>query len=78
MGLSLNLDVSATSFYQSINVADYVIRLLNIRDTQTPLSDMDRVKIKRSLRGVRVELTHRKGNRQKISGITTQPTNQLM
>ncbi|RZC76718.1 hypothetical protein C5167_000873 [Papaver somniferum] len=79
MGLSLNLGyVSATSFFQSINVADYVIRLLNIRDTQRTLSDVDRVKIKRSLRGVRVELTHRNGNRLKISGITSQPTNQLM
>ncbi|KAI3899299.1 hypothetical protein MKW92_024320 [Papaver armeniacum] len=78
MGLSLNLDVSATSFYQSINVVDYVIRLLNIRDSLRPLSDVDRVKIKRSLRGIRVELTHRNGNRLKVSGITTQPTNQLM
>ncbi|KAI3851896.1 hypothetical protein MKW98_019895, partial [Papaver atlanticum] len=78
MGLSLNLDVSATSFYQSISVDQYVIKLLNIRDTQRPLSDIDRLKIKRSLRGVRVELTHRKANRQKISGITSQPTNQLM
>ncbi|XP_026414046.1 protein argonaute MEL1-like [Papaver somniferum] len=77
MGLSLNLDVSATSFYQSINVAQYVIKLLNIRDTQRPLSDIDRLKIKRTLRGVRVELTHRKANRQKIYGITSQPTNQL-
>ncbi|KAI3899313.1 hypothetical protein MKW92_024334 [Papaver armeniacum] len=78
MGLSLNIDVAATSFYQPINVADYVINLLNIRDTQRPLSDIDRIKIKRSLRGVRVELTHRKANRQKISGITSQSANQLM
>ncbi|MCL7045936.1 hypothetical protein MKW94_028584, partial [Papaver nudicaule] len=77
MGLSLNLDVSATSFYQSTNVVDYVMKLLNLRDTNRPLSDVDRIKIKRSLRGVRVELTHRKCNRQKICGITSQPTNQL-
>ncbi|KAI3984640.1 hypothetical protein MKX01_004003, partial [Papaver californicum] len=78
MGLSLNIDVSATSFYQSVNVIDYVMKLLNLRDTQRPLSDMDRNKIKRALKGVRVELTHREGNRQKISGITSQPTDQLM
>ncbi|KAI3873000.1 hypothetical protein MKX03_030791, partial [Papaver bracteatum] len=77
MGLSLNLDVSATSFYQLINVFDYVIRLLNIRESLRPLSDVDRVKIKRSLRCIRVEMTHRNGNRLNISGITTQPTHQL-
>ncbi|KAI3940043.1 hypothetical protein MKW92_050333 [Papaver armeniacum] len=78
MGLSLNIDVSATSFYQSGNVIDYVMNLLNLRDTQRPLSDVDRNKIRRALTGVRVELTHRKGNRQRVSGITSQPTNQLM
>ncbi|MCL7029880.1 hypothetical protein MKW94_012851, partial [Papaver nudicaule] len=44
MGLSLNLDVSATSFYQSTNVVDYVMKLLNLRDTNRPLSDVDRIK----------------------------------
>ncbi|OVA19450.1 Argonaute/Dicer protein [Macleaya cordata] len=78
MGFSLNIDVSATSFYEPINIIDYVINYLNIRDDSRPLSDIDRVKIKKALRGVRVELTHRKGNiRQKISGISSQATRQL-
>ncbi|KAF5196598.1 argonaute MEL1, partial [Thalictrum thalictroides] len=79
MGLSLNIDVAATTFYEAIPVVDYVCKLLNLRDPSRPLTDIDRTKVKKALRGVRVKFTHRKDRRnQKISGITAQSTDQLM
>ncbi|KAF9603321.1 hypothetical protein IFM89_034670 [Coptis chinensis] len=72
-------DVAATLFYEAIPVVDYVQRLLNLRYPSQPLSDSDRIKVKKAVKGLRVELTHRKeGKRNKISGITTQPVEQLM
>ncbi|KAF9615336.1 hypothetical protein IFM89_022987 [Coptis chinensis] len=79
MGMSLNIDVAATSFYEAIPVVDYVQRLLNLSDTSVPLTDSDCIKVKKAVKGLRVELIHRKeGNRNKIKGITTQPVEQLM
>ncbi|KAF5188416.1 argonaute MEL1, partial [Thalictrum thalictroides] len=79
MGLSLNIDVAATTFYEAIPVVEYVCKLLNIRDTSRPLTDIDRSKVKKALRGIQVELTHMKdGRHKKITGITAQSTGQLM
>ncbi|PIA43518.1 hypothetical protein AQUCO_01900127v1 [Aquilegia coerulea] len=79
MGMSLNIDVAATAFYEAIPVAEYICKLLNIRDSSRPLTDIDRTKVKKALRGLRVEFTHRKDRRHhKISGITAQSTDQLM
>ncbi|KAK4486083.1 hypothetical protein RD792_008751 [Penstemon davidsonii] len=78
MGLSLNIDTSATAFFESISVSDYVAKLLN-KDLTRPLSDQDRIKVKRSLRGVRVGVGHQGTIRSyKISGFSTEPTEQLM
>ncbi|KAL5724067.1 Protein argonaute mel1 [Ranunculus cassubicifolius] len=79
MGMSLNIDVAATAFYESIPMVDYVIKLLNIRDTSKALSDTDRAKVKKAVRGLRVELLHRTdGKRTKITSITPQAVGQLM
>ncbi|KAK9153831.1 hypothetical protein Sjap_001311 [Stephania japonica] len=65
-------------FYEPINIVEYTLKFLNIRDPSRPLADKDRVKLKKALRGVRVEVTHTKHRkRYKISGLTPQPTNQL-
>uniref|UniRef100_A0A0D9W085 Piwi domain-containing protein n=1 Tax=Leersia perrieri TaxID=77586 RepID=A0A0D9W085_9ORYZ len=79
MGLSLNIDISATSFFKPVTVIQFVEEFLNIRDTSRPLSDRDRVKIKKALRGVRVETTHQDDQirRYKITGITG-PMSQLI
>jgi eukaryotic translation initiation factor 2C len=45
MGLSLNIDISATSFFKPVTVIQFVEEFLNIRDTSRPLSDRDRVKV---------------------------------
>ncbi|KAG8378646.1 hypothetical protein BUALT_Bualt07G0007000 [Buddleja alternifolia] len=79
MGLSLNIDMSSTAFIEPLPVIDFVTQLLN-RDVSTrPLSDADRVKIKKALRGVKVEVTHRGNMRRKyrISGLTSQATREL-
>ncbi|KAJ7976861.1 Argonaute family protein [Quillaja saponaria] len=81
MGMSLNMDISATSFYQPISVIDFVMKFLNFGDptraSSRPLSDSDRLKLKKVLRGVKVEVTHGDLKHYKITGVTTLPTNQL-
>ncbi|KAJ1692504.1 hypothetical protein LUZ63_009202 [Rhynchospora breviuscula] len=79
MGLSLNIDMSSTAFIEPLPVIQFVSQLLS-RDIQgRPLSDSDRVKIKKALRGVRVEVTHRGNMRRKyrITGLTAQATREL-
>uniref|UniRef100_A0A0C9RNK0 TSA: Wollemia nobilis Ref_Wollemi_Transcript_8228_3832 transcribed RNA sequence n=1 Tax=Wollemia nobilis TaxID=56998 RepID=A0A0C9RNK0_9CONI len=79
MGLSLNIDMSSTAFIEPLNVIDFVGQLLNREIGARPLSDADRIKIKKALRGVKVEVTHRANMRRKyrISGLTSQPTREL-
>ncbi|EER90726.3 hypothetical protein SORBI_3001G053700 [Sorghum bicolor] len=80
MGLSLNIDISATSFFKPVSVIKFVEEYLNMRDTSRPLSDRDRVKIKKALRGVRIETTHQQDQirRYKITGVTSIPMSQLI
>uniref|UniRef100_A0A0E0HVU9 Uncharacterized protein n=1 Tax=Oryza nivara TaxID=4536 RepID=A0A0E0HVU9_ORYNI len=79
MGLSLNIDMSATAFFEPLPVIDFVIQLLNTDIRSRPLSDAERVKIKKALRGVKVGVTHRGNMRRKyrISGLTSQATREL-
>lgn len=78
MGLSLNIDMSSTAFIEALPVVEFVSQLLN-KDVSRHLSDADRIKIKKALRGVKVEVTHRGNMRRKyrISGLTSQPTQEL-
>ncbi|XP_078445686.1 stabilizer of iron transporter SufD / Polynucleotidyl transferase [Wolffia australiana] len=79
MGLSLNIDMSSTAFIEPLPVIEFVTQLLSRDITSRPLSDADRVKIKKALRGVRIEVTHRGNMRRKyrISGLTSQATREL-
>ncbi|CAN1266715.1 Protein argonaute 1 [Linum perenne] len=79
MGLSLNIDMSSTAFIEPLHVIDFVCQLLNRDVSPRPLSDSDRVKIKKALRGVKVEVTHRGNMRRKyrIAGLTSQATREL-
>ncbi|KAK9290108.1 hypothetical protein L1049_008272 [Liquidambar formosana] len=82
MGMSLNIDVSATAFYEPISVIDFVTKFLNLGDpsrvASRPLSDSDCVKLKKVLKGVKVEATHGEAKRYRISGLSARATNQLM
>ncbi|KAL6633239.1 hypothetical protein ACP70R_025910 [Stipagrostis hirtigluma subsp. patula] len=79
MGLSLNIDMSATAFIEPLPVIDFIVQLLNSDIHARPLSDAERVKIKKALRGVKVEVTHRGNMRRKyrISGLTVPTTREL-
>ncbi|KAJ6813031.1 protein argonaute 1A-like [Iris pallida] len=79
MGLSLNIDMSSTAFIEPLPVIDFVAQLLSRDVSARPLSDADRVKIKKALRGVKVEVTHRGNMRRKyrIAGLTSQSTREL-
>uniref|UniRef100_A0A453H2L0 Piwi domain-containing protein n=1 Tax=Aegilops tauschii subsp. strangulata TaxID=200361 RepID=A0A453H2L0_AEGTS len=80
MGLSLNIDISATAFYKAQAVMDFAVEYLNIRDASRPLIDQDRIKLKKALRGIRVEATHRtdKTIRYKITSLSSAPLKELM
>ncbi|CAL4943701.1 unnamed protein product [Urochloa decumbens] len=79
MGLSLNIDISATAFYKAQPIIDFALEYLNIRDTSRRLTDQDRIKLKKALKGVRVVATHRRdiSMRYKIMGLTSIPLNDL-
>ncbi|KAL3752385.1 hypothetical protein ACJRO7_013094 [Eucalyptus globulus] len=73
-GLSLNIDVSARAFYEPILVSDFVAKHFHRRDLSRPLSDPDRIKVKKALKGIRVEITHREYRRSyKITGVSNKP-----
>ncbi|KAK8938130.1 Protein argonaute PNH1 [Platanthera guangdongensis] len=80
MGLSLNIDMSSTAFIEPLSVIEFVAQILGKDVISRPLSDSDRVKIKKALRGVKVEVTHRGTVRRKyrVSGLTSQPTRELI
>ncbi|KAF8394362.1 hypothetical protein HHK36_020570 [Tetracentron sinense] len=80
MGLSLNIDMSSAAFIEPLPVIEFVAQLLGKDVLLRPLSDSDRVKIKKALRGVKVEVTHRGNVRRKyrVSGLTSQPTRELV
>ncbi|KAL7189604.1 hypothetical protein ACSBR1_039284 [Camellia fascicularis] len=80
MGLSLNIDMSATAFIEPLPVIEFVAQILGKDVYSRPLSDADRVKVKKALRGIKVEVTHRGNMRRKyrIAGLTSQPTRELI
>uniref|UniRef100_A0A0A9ABP6 Protein argonaute MEL1 n=1 Tax=Arundo donax TaxID=35708 RepID=A0A0A9ABP6_ARUDO len=79
MGISLNIDISSTPFYKSMPVLQFVWECLRLRYNKQPMADRDRLKLKKALRGVRVETTHQQGKRRiyKITGISSVPLAQL-
>ncbi|XP_050281799.1 protein argonaute 5-like isoform X2 [Quercus robur] len=78
MGLSLNIDVSARAFYEPLLVTDFLAKHFHF-NLSRHLSDQDRLKIKKALRGVKVELTHTEyAQSHKVTGVSTQPISQLM
>ncbi|KAI3725323.1 hypothetical protein L1987_65107 [Smallanthus sonchifolius] len=79
LGRRQSLNMSSTAFIEPLPVVDFITQLLNRDVSARPLSDSDLLKIKKSLRGVRVEVTHRGNMRRKhiISGLTSQTTQEL-
>ncbi|KAJ1423862.1 Ribonuclease H-like superfamily [Sesbania bispinosa] len=79
MGLSLNIDMASAAFIEPLPVVEFVGQLLGKDVLSRQLSDADRIKIKKALRGVKVEVTHRGSVRRKyrVSGLTSQPQENL-
>ncbi|KAL3681567.1 hypothetical protein R1sor_024523 [Riccia sorocarpa] len=77
MGLSLNVDMSSTAFIEALPIIAFVSQL-GI-DNRRPMRDGDRVKMKKALSGVKIEVNHRGNMRRKyrITGITSEPTSLL-
>ncbi|RLN18976.1 protein argonaute 12-like [Panicum miliaceum] len=72
-------DISAAAFYKAQPIIDFAVEYLNVRDTSKRLSDQERIKLKKALKGVRVETTHRRdiSIRYKITGLTSAALNDL-
>ncbi|OEL34560.1 Protein argonaute 18 [Dichanthelium oligosanthes] len=67
MGLSVIVDTSSTAFVRPMLLIDFVMEILNKNNPGTfrNINNMEYVKIKKALRGVRIEVTHRGNARQK-------------
>lgn len=59
---TLNIDVSATAFYKSQPAVDFMCEVLDIRDINNeqrkPLTDSQRVKFTKDIKGLKIEITH--------------------
>ncbi|CAI0398011.1 unnamed protein product [Linum tenue] len=79
MGLSLNIDVSARSFYEPVPVMDFISKNFRIQNLSRPLSDQDCIKLKKAMRGVKVRMDNGQFARiHKVTGISSKPANQTM
>uniref|UniRef100_A0A5K3FNC3 Protein argonaute-1 n=1 Tax=Mesocestoides corti TaxID=53468 RepID=A0A5K3FNC3_MESCO len=59
--MMLNIDVSATAFYKAQSVIDFMCEVLDIsdkNDQRRPLTDSQRVKFTKEIKGLKVEITH--------------------
>ncbi|WJX44066.1 argonaute 5 [Trifolium repens] len=77
MGLSLNIDVSSRAFYEPVLVTEFISKNFRLNFSRQ-LSDQDRLKIKRALRGLKVRLSHGAGTRScKVTGVSKEPLKDL-
>ncbi len=76
--MSLNIDVSATAFYKSQPVIDFLCEILDIQNIQEhnkPLNDAQRVKFTKEIKGLKIEITHCGPMRRKyrVCNVTRRP-----
>lgn len=76
-GLTLNLDMSATAFVKQAFVPDFIADFLGKRPGQPfTITDSERVKVQKVLRGLRVETRHQK-RRYRVQRLTDRPLKDL-
>ncbi|KAJ3350930.1 eukaryotic translation initiation factor 2C, 2 [Entophlyctis luteolus] len=66
--LLINLDVSATAFFQAGPLIEMVAKILNRNtpnDLRAPITEKDRIKLDKTLRGLKIAVTHRGSIRRK-------------
>jgi eukaryotic translation initiation factor 2C len=76
--MSLNIDVSATAFYKSQPVIDFLCEILDIQsinEHNKPLNDAQRVKFTKEIKGLKIEITHCGPMRRKyrVCNVTRRP-----
>ncbi|KAK2443989.1 protein argonaute [Trifolium repens] len=69
-----------SAFIEPLSLIDIVAQILRKDVYSKPITDADRVKIKKALKGVKVEVTYRGRFRRKYrkTGVTSQPTRELL
>jgi eukaryotic translation initiation factor 2C len=77
-GLQLNVDLSTAAFHASIPVIDFLRKQLRGFDPRSRLSDAARLKVRRALCRLKVQVIHRQTPRRyRISGLSASPTKEL-
>nr|AWH61393.1 putative argonaute-1 [Nucella lapillus] len=76
--MMLNIDVSATAFYKAQPVIEFMCEVLDMQDVQEqkrPLTDSQRVKFTKEIKGLKVEITHCGNMRRKyrVCNVTRRP-----
>ncbi|KZC11542.1 Protein argonaute-2, partial [Dufourea novaeangliae] len=76
--MMLNIDVSATAFYKAQPVIEFMCEVLDIRDIneqKKPLTDSQRVKFTKEIKGLKIEITHCGTMRRKyrVCNVTRKP-----
>ncbi|XP_067937270.1 protein argonaute-2-like [Watersipora subatra] len=76
--MMLNIDVSATAFYKAQQVVEFMMEVLDLRDMneqKRPLTDSQRVKFTKEIKGLKVEITHAGAMRRKyrVCNVTRRP-----
>ncbi|CAG2161723.1 unnamed protein product [Oppiella nova] len=76
--MTLNIDVSATAFYKAQPVVEFMCEVLDIRDIneqRKPLTDSQRVKFTKEIKGLKIEITHCGAMRRKyrVCNVTRRP-----
>ncbi|OQR70150.1 protein argonaute-2-like [Tropilaelaps mercedesae] len=76
--MMLNIDVSATAFYKAQPVTDFMGEVLDLRDVaeqRRVLTDSQRVKFTKEIKGLKIEITHCGSMRRKyrVCSVTRRP-----
>ncbi|RXG61953.1 hypothetical protein Avbf_17971 [Armadillidium vulgare] len=76
--MMLNIDVSATAFYKAQAVIEFMCEVLDIREIteqRKPLTDSQRVKFTKEIKGLKIEITHCGQMRRKyrVCNVTRRP-----
>uniref|UniRef100_UPI00358DE5BC protein argonaute-2-like isoform X2 n=1 Tax=Myxine glutinosa TaxID=7769 RepID=UPI00358DE5BC len=76
--MMLNIDVSATAFYKAQPVIEFMCEVLDIRsidEQPKPLTDSQRVKFTKEIKGLKVEITHcgQMKRKYRVCNVTRKP-----
>lgn len=76
--IRLRLSVSATAFYKAQPVIEFMCEVLDIRDIneqRKPLTDSQRVKFTKEIKGLKIEITHCGAMKRKyrVCNVTRKP-----